>query len=65
MSNYYYRDDDGNWFVHAGKEFIPIEFSGSMEIAYSMGKLAELDRLQEVNNGRFNIRTNELGDMPS
>jgi len=65
MSNYYYRDDDGNWFVKNGNELYPVEFSGSMEIAYIMGKMAELDRIMEENNGRFNLRANELGDMPS
>ena len=47
MSNYYHRDKDGNWFVKHGDELTPIEFSGSMEVAYTMGKISELNRLRE------------------
>ncbi len=44
MSNYYYRDDEGNWFVRSSKRLIPVDFSASMEIAYTMGKLIELKK---------------------
>ena len=37
MSNYYYRDKDGDWFISDGEKNYPIEYSGSMEIAYQQG----------------------------
>ena len=57
MSNYYYRDNEGNWFVKNGDKLYPIEFSGSMEIAYIMGKIAVLDKLREgMNENLMQIR---------
>jgi hypothetical protein len=50
MSNYYHRDNEGNWFVKHGKKLTPVEFSASMEIAFTMGKIAELDQLRERAN---------------
>ncbi len=44
MSNYYYRDEKGNWFVKHGKNLDPVEFGASLEIAYLMG---QLDLLEE------------------
>ena len=44
MSNYYHRDEEGNWFIKHGKELIPVEFGASMEIAYTMGQLAEANK---------------------
>ncbi len=35
MSNYYHRDENGNWFVGE----TPVEFGASMEIAYKMGQI--------------------------
>jgi hypothetical protein len=51
MSNYYYRDKKGNWFVKHGNNLDPVEFGASMEVAYLMGKqdaLEELRRKLEV-----------------
>ncbi len=47
MSNYYYRDKDGNWFVKHGKELTPVEFGASMEIAYLMGQLELLEKQRD------------------
>jgi len=46
MSNYYVREN-GGWFIKHGREKTPCEFSGSMEIAYLMGKS---DAIEEVIN---------------
>jgi hypothetical protein len=47
MSNYYYRDNEGNWFIKHGQKLYPVEFSGSMEIAFKMGKIAAIDQIRE------------------
>ncbi len=47
MSNYYYRDDDGNWFVKHGDKLDPVEFGASMEIAYLMGQMDLLEKQRE------------------
>ena len=61
MSNYYYRDNEGNWFVKNGKELYPVEFSGSMEIAYSMGKIAALDKIRgEMDETSMQIRDSQV-----
>ena len=58
MSNYYHRDNEGNWFVKAGKGLYPVEFSGSMEVAYIMGKMAALDKIR----GEMNELSMQIGD---
>uniref|UniRef100_A0A6H2A6B9 Uncharacterized protein n=1 Tax=viral metagenome TaxID=1070528 RepID=A0A6H2A6B9_9ZZZZ len=58
MSNYYYRDNEGNWFVKDGKKLYPIEFSGSLEIAFIMGKIAALDKIR----GEMNELALQIGD---
>lgn len=37
MSNYYYRDKDGDWFISDGEKNYPIDYAGSMELAYRQG----------------------------
>ncbi len=39
MSNYYFRDVHGNWFVSSRRNLTSVEDSASMEIAYMMGRL--------------------------
>ncbi len=55
MSNYYYRNNEGNWFVSDGKELYPVEFSCSMECAYKMGQVAILEELKSkmTENGQY------------
>jgi hypothetical protein len=61
MSNYYYRDNDGNWFVKHDKELTPVEFSSSMEIAYMMGKMATLDKIRgEMYETSMQIRDSQV-----
>ena len=45
MSNYYHRDENGNWFVSDGKNLTPVEFGASMEIAYKMGQIETYKKL--------------------
>jgi hypothetical protein len=47
MSNYYHRDKEGNWFIKDRDKLYPVELSGSMEIAYILGKTAAIDELKE------------------
>jgi len=64
MSNYYHRDNEGNWFVKHGDKLTLVEFSGSMEIAYTMGKIAELDKLRgDMNENLMQIRDSQMGRM--
>jgi len=66
MSNYYHRDNEGNWFVKNGKELYPIEFSESMEIAYIMGKIATLEKIRgEINELALQIRGAQMGEIPT
>ena len=37
VTNYYHRDADGDWFIKDGEHLHPIDYSGSMEIAYQQG----------------------------
>ena len=63
MSNYYHRDNEGNWFVKHGKNLHPVEFSESMEIAYVMGKIATLDKLRgEMDENLMQIRDTQLSE---
>ena len=61
MSNYYYRDKEGNWFISSNRILVPFEYSSSMEIAYQMGKIAALDELREaMNENLMQIRDSYL-----
>ena len=48
MSNYYHRDNDGNWFVKHEDNLTPVEFSSSMELAYVMGKMAAWEDAKKI-----------------
>jgi len=64
MSNYYHRDKDGNWFIKTGDKLYPVEFSGSMEIAYTMGKIATLDKIRgEMNELALQIGGSQVVKM--
>ena len=64
MSNYYHRDKEGNWYVEKGKELYSVEFSGSMEIAYVMGKIATFKELRSgINENLMLARNTQMGEM--
>lgn len=46
MSNYYHRDNEGNWFISSHDILTQFEYSDSMEIAYVMGKISALEELK-------------------
>ena len=45
MSNYFYRDDDGNWFISSGKNLTPVVYSASLEVAFKMGQIAAIEEI--------------------
>jgi hypothetical protein len=64
--SYYHRDEKGNWFIKDGKESYLVEFSGSMEVAYTMGKIAALDQLREgMDETTMQIRDTQIRGMDS
>ncbi len=66
MSNYYHRDNKGNWSVAKNGILYPVEFSSSMECAYLIGKIDALEELKrETNETTLQIKDSQIREVDS
>ena len=64
MSNYYFRDVHGNWFISNKRKLTPVADNLSMGMAYLQGKVdARKEILEDRKNDTLLARSTQVGTM--